>query len=407
MTIFRFFSTAMKEEPFDSVLGEQRAAKDAHDLHDWAVEFEVMLNDSDEAVGDDGHMNLDAHSVLGFSPECLDSKVLLDPFEKEFHLPSISIQKRNVFGREIEVVGVVGKCPLQFRSVVDDPPKLRRVVFSVILSGEADCLVSDNVVIAFEEVLSRDDLVFRMSLFTDDEKCSGLLDNEESCKVKVSSIKHIAGQWLVCEPVHGVDIVDSGISDSIENRYLCDDVDLGVDSDARICRPKLRPTEYRQAKIDGCGVDGVKSSVQFKLPDNTFLLGDTHHVERKLLEDAIVPNRVRFREHLPIDGKSSKSQEKRFVSMSSCDVSDFSQASASKKLTTHQNQQMVPMRETPSIRTIGIFQSQSLEVAFGKKPSNLHKNEMSCMHDGSNYVLNPKISISKVRQGFSDLNFCA
>ena len=407
MIISRFFHTVVKEEFFDSIFGEQRAAKDAHDLHDRAVEFEVMFDDADEAVGDDCHMDLDAHGVLGFSPECLDSKVLLDPFEEELHLPSISIQKRNVLGREVEVVGVVGKCPLQLRSIVDDSSKFRRIVLSIILSREADCLVSDDVVISFEEVLTSDDLVFRMTLFTDDEKGSGLLDDEESCKVKVSSIKHIAGRRLVCEPVHGVDIVGVSISDSVENGYLGDDVNLGMDPNAGLCRPKLRPTEYRQAKVDGCGVDGIESSVQLKLSDDTFLLGNPHHVECKLFKDAIVSDRVCLRKQASIDGRFPKTEMIRLLSMCDYDIGKFSQTATSKKLAKHQDKEMCPMGGCPIMSTIIILLDESFKVSLWQEFYDLTKNILSCVHISEVDDNDANIRISNRRQYFSYLNNCA
>ena len=40
----------------DVILGEQGTAQDTHDLHDGASKFEVVLNDSDETVCNDGNM---------------------------------------------------------------------------------------------------------------------------------------------------------------------------------------------------------------------------------------------------------------------------------------------------------------------------------------------------------------
>lgn len=49
MAISSFLNSVVKEKFFDSVFGEQRAAEDAHDFHNRAIEFEVVFNDSDEA----------------------------------------------------------------------------------------------------------------------------------------------------------------------------------------------------------------------------------------------------------------------------------------------------------------------------------------------------------------------
>ena len=71
------------------ILGEKGAAQDSHDLHDGTSKLEVVLNDSDETVCDDGHMDLNTHRIVAFSPERLDLEVLLDPFEEKLDLPSV------------------------------------------------------------------------------------------------------------------------------------------------------------------------------------------------------------------------------------------------------------------------------------------------------------------------------
>lgn len=81
MIIFRFINSVVKEEFFNPIFCKQRSAKDSHDLHDRAIEFEVMFNDSNKIVGNDSHMDLDADGILRFSPKGLDLEMLLNPFE--------------------------------------------------------------------------------------------------------------------------------------------------------------------------------------------------------------------------------------------------------------------------------------------------------------------------------------
>lgn len=81
MIILRFINSVVKEEIFNPIFCKQRAAKDSHDLHDRAIAFEVMFNDSNKTVGNDSHMDLDADGILRFSPKGLDLEMLLNPFE--------------------------------------------------------------------------------------------------------------------------------------------------------------------------------------------------------------------------------------------------------------------------------------------------------------------------------------
>ena len=66
----------------DVVQGKCRLAKDTHDLKHRSVNLEVMFDDGNETVCDDGNMNLNAHCIVALTPERLDLEVLLDPFEE-------------------------------------------------------------------------------------------------------------------------------------------------------------------------------------------------------------------------------------------------------------------------------------------------------------------------------------
>ena len=60
------------KQALDVVHSKSRLAQDTHDFKHWPVNLKVMLNDGNEAVGDDGHMYLNTDCVIGFSPETLD-----------------------------------------------------------------------------------------------------------------------------------------------------------------------------------------------------------------------------------------------------------------------------------------------------------------------------------------------
>ena len=76
--LFLLLSERFKQV-LDAVRGERRLAKDTHDLEHWPANLEVVLDDGNEAVGDDGDMNLYAHCIHRFSPESFDLEMLGKP----------------------------------------------------------------------------------------------------------------------------------------------------------------------------------------------------------------------------------------------------------------------------------------------------------------------------------------
>ena len=395
------------EQVMDTVHGERRLAKDTHNLEDRSANLEVMLDDSNEAVGDDGHVYLYADCVFRFSPKSLDLKMLLDPFEKQFHLPPVFIEQGNVLRAEVEVVRIVDEASVKFWCIIDNSSDNTGILLLILLLGEANGLVFEHAVCSIENTLAIDNLVCRLALLPDDKERPEHMDPVESGEVKVSSVEHIACQRLVCEPVHRVDIVYLGVSDSVEHRNLCDDVNLSMDSDARLCASELSPSEYRHAEINGCRVDGIEPSMQLELLRDAFGLGNGHHEESKLLKDTMVSESIGLRQHLSVDGLMAKSEVFRLLSMGNCDICEFPEASTTHQLSEHQDQQMVPMRHGPAFGSVVVLGEYSPELPLWEELGYLCKNVPSYMHICSDFESDAKVGISKPGQGVGGLKRCA
>ena len=78
------------------ILGKQRTAQDSHDFHDGAVDLQVMFDNANETICDDGNVYLNTDCILGFSPKGLDPEMLFNPLEKQLNLPPVFIKERKL-----------------------------------------------------------------------------------------------------------------------------------------------------------------------------------------------------------------------------------------------------------------------------------------------------------------------
>ena len=408
LPIIRFFSFPEGlEQILDSVHSERRLAKDAHDFEDWPANFEVVLDDGNEAICDNGNVYLYPNGIFGFSPETFDLKMLLNPLEEQFHLPAIFVKQGDVLCTEEEVVRIVRKGTVQVGCVVDNPSDDARILLQILLLRETDALVFEHIVFAFKQALAIDNFVCRLSLLPDNEEGTTDMNLIESGEVKVASVKHIAGQGFVCEPIHGVDIMDLCVGNPVKHRNLRGDVNLGVDPDARLCASELCPPEHGHTEVDSGGVDGIEPAMKLELLRDASALGNRHHVESKLLKDTMVSERIGFRQHLSVDGLSAKAEENRLLCMCNRNICKFPKASTAHELTEHQNQQVVPMRHRPTFGSVVVLGEYPPKLPLGKELSYLCKNELSCMHICSDSDSDAKVRISKPGQGIGKLKRCA
>ena len=409
LSVISFLSLLFErfEQFSDAVHGKCRLTKDTHDFDDWSANLKVMFDNCNETVGDDCNVYLYAHGIFRLSPETLDLKMLLDPFKEQLHLPSVLVEQGDVLCTEEEVVRVINKAAMQFWSIVNDSSESARVLFLILLLGEADTLVFEHIVSSVENTLAIDNLVSRLAFLPDDEEGSEHMDLIETGEVKVASVKHIAGKSLVCEPVHRVDVMHLGIGNPVEHGNLRDDVNLRVDLDARLRASELSPSEHGHAEVDGSGVNGIEPAMQLELLRDTSRLGNGHHVECKLLEDAVVSEKIGLREHLPVNELVSKAEVFGLITMGGFNICKLPLSPATYQLAEHQNQHMIPMRHRPTFGSVVVLGENTPELPLGEELGYLCKNVLSNMHIYSDFESDAKVRISKPGQGVGKLKRCA
>lgn len=116
---YRLWLRRIEEVP-EGLLAEQRCTDDPQHIEGASVQPEVVLDDGDQAICDDGDIYLDADSILRRSPEGVDAEMRLYPFEETLDQPAVFIKESDGLGLEREVVGQERKRSFVLRGVVND-----------------------------------------------------------------------------------------------------------------------------------------------------------------------------------------------------------------------------------------------------------------------------------------------
>ena len=396
----------LSEKFQEVILDQQGAAQYAHNFEDRSSQLEVVLNNGDKTVGDNCDVNLYTHGILAVTPETLDTEMLLDPLEKKLDLPATTIKQCDVFSGKVEVVGVVHKGTSKVFGIIDNPSQFCRVVPCIVFPGKSDCLVEEYTILPVKHFVTVNNLECRFPFLPNDEECSAEMYSEEPCEIEIPTVKYIAGVGFVVNPVHSLVVADIGVGDSVEYRDLCDDINLCVYFDARLCTAEKSPSENRHAEIDDSGINGIEPPVEFKLFGDSPMLSKRYHIERELLEYSRLSEHICFGKGVPDHCRVAESKLITPFSMGGCDICKFSERSASEQLSKNEDKQVIPMRKTPILCPVIEFGYNSAKLPLRQIHCDLGEYVSSVVHLCF-FLLKTKVRNSSPGQYFSSIIQCA
>ena len=102
--VARFGSVLQPEQFGERCLVGQGHLQDLQHFVGGTLDLHSSAHDGDKAEGGHRDGQLDAHGVLGSSPELPDPEVLLQPFEEELDLPPVPVESCHLHGGEREGV---------------------------------------------------------------------------------------------------------------------------------------------------------------------------------------------------------------------------------------------------------------------------------------------------------------
>ena len=349
-TYFSSFVDRFFEQFSDGRSVNEGTSQDAECIEHAPVETAVMFGDSNKAVSGYSTLNLYPDCVFRVAPEGFDVQMLLDPFEKQLHLPTLFVKHCNIFCFDIERIGNICKRALEFLGVVHDSAKSARIFLSGLIPGKFDSLIADNSVNTIDKVFSVNDLILKSAFLADDKVRVDDADLIQSDQIKVASVEDVVCIGFVRNIIHRLSIMNVGIGDIDVCRNLCNDIKKRMSFDSAFCAAELCPPEKAEAEVNCRGIKSIKFSVKVKWCINPFILSNLDKSPGKLLKYAVIPVRVCLGKVRQLYILFPKSKMVGLLGMSGYHDDQFSESFAAVKLAEHHDKQLVPTGKVLDIR---------------------------------------------------------
>jgi len=182
--------------------------------------------------------------------------MLLDPFEKQFHLPAALVERADCRRRQREIVrqkyqGLVG-----LRVFEAYPPQLFRVLLLGVKPIESNRLIADDSLTSID-FGGIHPMRIEIRFGAGNKKRARLMQAMQTQEIDISPIHDVDGTRLGDQNIECARIVHLAIGDVNETGNAATQIQQRMHLHRRFGRSKMRPWKHRQAQIDGGRVQCV------------------------------------------------------------------------------------------------------------------------------------------------------
>ena len=225
--------------------------------------MEPLFYDGDEHIDRHGDPDLGLDGVCGGAEKRLDPQMLLDPFEKQFHLPAITVQVGDGQSGACDVVGQKDERLAGHRVAVFDAAQRLRIIRRCPDAGQHDGLIAQDPRRSVRRVRVAPPIT-KVGLGADDEERPGGMHGVEPFEVHVAPVHDVESAGLGQQDVQDVDVVQFAIGDVNEGGNAAAQIQERVKLDRPFALSEPSPGKDRQAQIDGRGIQRINGVVEFQ-----------------------------------------------------------------------------------------------------------------------------------------------
>jgi hypothetical protein len=307
--------------------------------------------------------------------------MLLDPFEEQFHLPSLAVEVCNELGLECHVVGQEAESS-PFVVFGSDAPDGVGIIFFCNIQRQNSNLIADDIGVLSVHWLRISALKFGIAFGPGHKECLGLMNLVKPCKIQVPAVHQIKGSSLDDELIQDVDFVGLPVCNVNETGYVSMQIQEGVHLHRSLGCAKRSPRINRQAKVYRRRVEGVNSRIQI---DRQGVLsikgsGDPNQVLRKVCVDLPRPICVCIGKSVSRYLSTSKSHVVKPGGLRSQIHFDIAQRLSISQLRKGHGKKLIEASKVLDLVMTPVFRNASREGVKGQVVHDLSENEFALVH---------------------------
>ena len=217
---------------------------------------QALFDDGDEHVDGDRDPDLGFDGIFRGAEKSLDAQVLLDPFEKQFHLPAALVELCNGQRRQIEIVGEKGETFVIVMVVKNHSAQMLRIGVGGFCAGEPDGLVAAQTRHPIDSA-GIDALKRHVVLGADHEERASPGQTMQARKIEKAAVHDRETARLGSQNVQHVHLMHFAVGNVNERGDVAAQINLGVHLHRSLGGAEMRPRKDAQRKIDGRRVERI------------------------------------------------------------------------------------------------------------------------------------------------------
>ena len=220
-----------------------------------------FFNNRDQHISGQRNPNLRLHRVLARAVKRLDSELLLDPFEEQFHLPATLVQSRNRGGWQVHVVRQK-RDALAVLVFDSHAAHHLRISLGGLVQRQSSDLIEHDVCCLPDHAARIAPLELGVALGSGYKESARCVHGVQAREVQIASIQQIERSRLDGQRIQSVHLVHLAVADVNEAGNIAPQIQQGMQLDSRLGFAKRSPRVQRQTQIDRGCIQRVDHSVQ-------------------------------------------------------------------------------------------------------------------------------------------------